>query len=646
MVYHDCFLANEVLTYPLINYNPLFFTMKKIATTLFISTFIIHCFAQIGVNISLPERGGTYIDLVKENYRWTDASWSDLTASNTDDQGWPEVDANYVYDARPVAEWSNSIDDTEVYRLDVSGTYKCSFTGQSTFGGPTGGQIQNQSYDAGTNTTTFDFVVQSGSDGFFIIPFTNTERTQSSGINTGFTNFKMLRPGYINDDAIFHTPLLDALDAVNFDAIRFMVFTLTNGRDPDYPATTEWVDRKLPSDASQVRIPTIGKNGGACWEDVIALGNRTQKDIWINVPISASTDYVTKLATLLKDSLDPGINIYVENSNEVWNTAPGFEQSIYNQDQAAILGINDRENFARRTVELAQIFESVFGQGSLNNRIRVMLCSHKPMLRWWVENEMIPYITNNFGPPANYIYSISSQTYFGGGHDIGESVTDILDDCHASITSQIDDQSSGQSGRIQWIAKAAEWNLPGGYSSYEGGPDHGGGSTDNIANRILAERSQRMCDEMRYNLDDGFIQLGGTLAMQFTLSSSYNRYGCWGLTDDINNPTRNYKYACIKQLLDNTTSVNEAEQETDNLKIYPNPITDQATVAFLLNKDAFVSVEVYDVLGNKVEILINTNMSKGDHTKVWDASTYSKGVYLYKLQIGNSIETQKIVVGD
>ena len=86
------------------------------------------CYTQIGVNISLPERGGTYIDLVKENYRWNSlASGSAISVSEVDSKGWPAVDAQYIVDFRPVAEWSSSIDDPEVYRIDVSGTWKCSF---------------------------------------------------------------------------------------------------------------------------------------------------------------------------------------------------------------------------------------------------------------------------------------------------------------------------------------------------------------------------------------------------------------------------------------------------------------------------------------------------------------------------------------
>ncbi|MCB9282431.1 MAG: T9SS type A sorting domain-containing protein [Lewinellaceae bacterium] len=588
--------------------------------------------AQIGVNISLPERGGTYIDLARENYRWHDLNTgNELNAGQVDAKGWPATDARYVVDFRPVAEWAGSIDDPEVYRLDVSGIWKCSFAGQGVVASSTGGSVQNLVYDPPSNATTFDYVVAPGSNGLFLIEFSDTRRTPSDPLHSGFTDFKMLRPGYANDSGVFHTAFLDLFDSIHFSAIRFMNFTNTNGSNPVFPVQTEWVDRKLPTDASQSGIAQIGKRDGACWEHVIDLANRTHTDAWINVPISASSDYVDQLATLLKNNLDPDLNIYVESSNEVWNTAPGFEQSQYNQAQAADLGIGEHENHARRTVELAQIFETVFGAGSLNDRVRVVLCSHQPMLKWWVE-PMLQYINAHFGPPADYLYAIGCQTYFSGGHEAGESVGKILDDCHLSITNQITDTGVNEAGRTQWIAKAIAWGLPGGFVSYEGGSDHGGGSTTNIANRILAERSEGMCEEMRYNLDDAFIQLGGTLAMQFTLTSGYNRYGCWGLTDDVNVPHRNYKFACLRDLINETTvQTTELKPDRPVVSVSPNPASDVVHFSFESAVPGNVQVAIFNLLGREVFDFEGENrgliqVQTGD----WEA-----GLYFYLLVIGN-----------
>lgn len=594
------------------------------------------CQAQIGVNISLPERGGTYIDLVKENYRWNSlASGSALSAAEVDDKGWPAVNAQYIVDFRPVAEWSSSIDDPEVYRIDVSGIWKCFFNGEAAISAAAGGSIENLSFDAGNNLSSFDFVAPPGSHGFFLINFTNTRRTSVSGLNTGFTDFKMLRPGYDNDDKLFHAPFLALFDTIPFEVIRYMVFTGTNGRDPDYPAQIQWSNRKLPDDAGQVDLPTINKMGGACWEHVINIANRTQTDPWISVPVSASTDYVTQLANMFKEQLNPGLKIYVESSNEVWNSAPGFEQTLYNSQQAAALGLSDIQNHARRTIELAYIFESAFATGSLNNQIRVLLCYHKPMLKWSVI-PMLEYIRDQHGTPSDYLWAIGCQTYFSGGHEQDESVSVILDDCRTSITSQIDEAGGvNQAGRKQWIATAAAWNLPGGFVSYEGGPDHGGGSTENIANRIMAERNEGMYDIIQYNLKDAFIDLGGTLAMQFTLTSAYSRYGCWGLSDDVSLPHRNYKMAAIGDLLTGTTNSDDIDQTAPGISVYPNP--SKGIVHCKLHKASNYRLRIFNIQGKEI-----FNQDGFSQVITWTAS--QTGLFYYSLLQNDAHVSGAIVI--
>lgn len=399
--------------------------------------------------------------------------------------------------------------------------------------------------------------------------FSNTRRAASNLLGSGITNFRMIRPGYPADtNQLWHTPVLNALGSANFAAIRFMGFTASNNENVIYPATTQWSQRKLPTDASQAAILTIGKWDGGCWEYVIDLANTTKIYPWINIPVSADTNYVTQLAIMLRDNLDPNLCIFVESSNEVWNSS--FPQRAWNAAQATALGINEYQNHARRTVEIAQIFESVFGAGSLNSRIRIMLCSHAPMLEWWVDDIMLPYIQSHYGPPKNYIYAICRQTYFGGPAATGAPGTDnntideILTACHNDIVSQISEGYPNYAGRQQWIAKAAAWQLPGGCGSYEGSNDFM--STDwsdyptsmrrNIANRIRAVRDPRMGYEFYYNFANAFFDLGGTIALNLEVSNGYCRYGSWGFTDDITKPDRNYKFMAARKLCSTTGDLN------------------------------------------------------------------------------------------
>ncbi len=513
---------------------------------------------QLGVGVTTGEASGSFVDMAKEHHRWSRLPSGTMAY---DSEGWPACDTQLIMDFRLVAEWEGFIDDPEEYRYDNRGTYKCSFAGQATLAAA-GASIANKTYDAGTNTTTFALSITQKRV-YAHLNFTNTKRTAASATDTGFTDLKMIRPGYPADtNQLFHTPLLEALGSANFAAMRFMGFTASNAENVTYPDTTTWAERKLPTDAAQVSMEAAGKWESGCWEYVIALANATMIDPWINVPVSATTDYVTQLATMLRDNLHPSLNVYVESSNEVWNGI--FPQQAWNAAQASALGINEHENHARRTVELAQIFEGVFGGGSLNDRVRVMLCCHAPMLKWWVENYMIAYINSTYlGSAKDYIYAIARQTYFGGASATGQAgtetytVTQILDECHSNITGQMSEPSGNEAGRLQWVQKAAAWQLVGGACSYEGGTDFMG--TDysdypdsllrNIDNRITAVRSARMKDELKYNYDDAFFALGGNLAVDLALSSSYARWGCWGLTDDVTNPDRNYQFEAARELL-------------------------------------------------------------------------------------------------
>ncbi len=606
--------------------------------------------AGLGVNISLPERGGTFVDLVKENYRWLDRSWKSLSASQVDAQGWPRVDAIYIYDGRPVAEWAGQIDDPEKYRIDLSGVYKCSFTGQALVSAEAGGAVLKLQYNPNDNRTTFDFYLAGPAGpehGYFALSFTATKRSPDSRTGSGFTDFEMIRPGYnANNTQTFTDDFINTLTSVNFNAIRFMNFTGTNGSVPAYPKESLWADRKLPSDASQKSIPQIDKPEGAAWEYVIQLSNKVQMDVWINIQVSVTENYVYQLAKMLQSDLDPDLYIYVESSNEVWNTAPGFEQSRYNQAQAKALNIGEHENHARRTVQLAQIFADVFGSDALNNRIRVVLCSHKPMLKWWV-GPMLQYIDDTFGPPSEYLYAIASQLYYGGGTEKGESVDRILDDCYAGITSQVNEIGGNQAGRKQWVLEARRWRLPGGYCSYEGGPDHGGGATENVANQIRAERHPRMAEIYKYNFDDCFWQLGANLAMQFTLSSAYNRYGCWGLTDDIAEPDRNHKFQAVRDLVGERSRDPDGGGVPEGYRLYqnyPNPFNKETTIKYGLPEAGHVNISLYNVMGKKITVLVDGWRKAGYHSVPLKDPDLASGVYFYRMKSNNFSRTQKGVI--
>ena len=73
------------------------------------------------------------------------------------------------------------------------------------------------------------------------------------------------------------------------------------------------------------------------------------------------------------------------------------------------------------------------------------------------------------------------------------------------------------------------------------------------------------------------------------------------------------------------------------------------TVRYDLPEDSFVNVTVYDMLGNVVNNLVNTNQSSGHKSVQWDATNnecepVSAGIYLYKIQAGDFVDTKKMIL--
>ncbi len=81
---------------------------------------------------------------------------------------------------------------------------------------------------------------------------------------------------------------------------------------------------------------------------------------------------------------------------------------------------------------------------------------------------------------------------------------------------------------------------------------------------------------------------------------------------------------------------------------YPNPFNPITTLRYDISKDSFVSITVYDLLGNVVNNLVNTNQSSGHKSVQWNATDnlgqpVSAGVYLYTIEAGDFRHTKKMI---
>ncbi|MFA6980841.1 MAG: T9SS type A sorting domain-containing protein [Ignavibacteriaceae bacterium] len=77
---------------------------------------------------------------------------------------------------------------------------------------------------------------------------------------------------------------------------------------------------------------------------------------------------------------------------------------------------------------------------------------------------------------------------------------------------------------------------------------------------------------------------------------------------------------------------------------YPNPFNPITKINYQLPENNFVSLIVYDVLGKEVAILVNQEQSAGTYQTTLDGSRLSSGIYFYKIQAGDFVETKKLVL--
>ncbi|MBD3233614.1 MAG: T9SS type A sorting domain-containing protein [candidate division Zixibacteria bacterium] len=93
---------------------------------------------------------------------------------------------------------------------------------------------------------------------------------------------------------------------------------------------------------------------------------------------------------------------------------------------------------------------------------------------------------------------------------------------------------------------------------------------------------------------------------------------------------------------DDSGSEGELPENAILSEAYPNPFNAQTNIEFTLPASEKVSLEVYNIMGQKVENLINGQMDSGRHSIRWDAASYSSGVYFYKLTVGDQVFSRKV----
>ncbi|MFZ1518848.1 MAG: T9SS type A sorting domain-containing protein [Ignavibacteriaceae bacterium] len=77
---------------------------------------------------------------------------------------------------------------------------------------------------------------------------------------------------------------------------------------------------------------------------------------------------------------------------------------------------------------------------------------------------------------------------------------------------------------------------------------------------------------------------------------------------------------------------------------YPNPFNPSTKIKFAVPEKSNVLIKVYDILGSEVATLVNEEMDAGWYENNFNAAGLSSGVYLFRMEAGNYVNTKKMIL--
>jgi hypothetical protein len=77
---------------------------------------------------------------------------------------------------------------------------------------------------------------------------------------------------------------------------------------------------------------------------------------------------------------------------------------------------------------------------------------------------------------------------------------------------------------------------------------------------------------------------------------------------------------------------------------YPNPFNPETNINFNMPKDDYVTLKVYDMVGNEVKTLVEGNHKAGQYNMIFDGSGLASGIYFYVLKTSSFVDTKKMTL--
>lgn len=126
-------------------------------------------------------------------------------------------------------------------------------------------------------------------------------------------------------------------------------------------------------------------------------------------------------------------------------------------------------------------------------------------------------------------------------------------------------------------------------------------------------------------------------SFQLTYSEDAIRNEGYIVIDDF----RAVQYVTITHINDTFTSLPDKIELSQN---YPNPFNPTTTIQYALPSSGHVTLSLFNMLGQKVLVLVDKEISAGNHALIFDALGLSSGIYIYQLRISNTVINKKMTL--
>lgn len=334
-------------------------------------------------------------------------------------------------------------------------------------------------------------------------------------------NIRVIMPGFEQtyQQQRFHPVFLERWQGMK--SFRYMDWMHTNGSK-----VSKWEDRPTMEQMTWTR------DGGIPLEVMIEHANLMKADPWFCMPHLATDEYVRNFAQMVKEKLDPSLKIYVELSNEMWNSQ--FEQTRHGQGRAKELKLGPAERpweggamyYVQRSVEMFKIWEDVFGG---KDRLVRVIAWQAASGTYWLDGMVMartkpgevdalaiaPYMSMNLSPKSK-----------PSSDEVAKwTVEEVM---HHVMTKSLPESA-------KWMEEAAavakKYNVK--LVCYEAGQHLvgvGGGENNDALTKLFhqANASEQMGEAYREYFA-AWEKAGGDLLCNFSSVSSWSKWGSWGL---------------------------------------------------------------------------------------------------------------------